>query len=282
MIVWLASYPRSGNTLLRTVLKQTMGLDSLPERTEWARYLAQGITQDPASNYYGEVPPEEPWESFYPRARDSSELHLIKTHEAPFDDAPAIYVVRDGRKASLSYYHFHRSYLAELERTLLQIVVGDDYYGDWTSHYHAWTNRGAGAPIFIVRYEELHEATPDLTQKIASFMKLDIAPAGWANPFEKVQQINPHSFREGLKQWMNPPEWSDEINWAYSLFHSPLMEKLGYPPAPGRQFLADEEKAMAATILSMLDSGLDQRRCIPRSMEESLRVRRILQQVLEQ
>jgi len=32
MIIWLASYPRSGNTLLRTVIKSCMGIDSYSDQ----------------------------------------------------------------------------------------------------------------------------------------------------------------------------------------------------------------------------------------------------------
>lgn len=276
MIVWLASYPRSGNTLLRTVLKQTMGLDSFPERTEWPRCLAQGADADPVSGYIGELPPPEPWETFYPRARESPELYLIKTHEVPFDDGPAIYVVRDGRKASYSYHHYHRAYLANLERTLMQIVVGDDYYGDWTSHYHAWANRTDTASLLLLRYEELHDASPELTARIAAFLKQDIAPRPWVNPFEKVRQLNPHSFREGVKQWMDPLEWDDEVKRTFALFHSPLMKKLGYPMDEERPLPAETEGILAAKIMSMLESGLDQRRCIPRTAEEKRRISKTL------
>ncbi|CAN5889931.1 hypothetical protein BH11VER1_BH11VER1_00420 [soil metagenome] len=277
MIVWLASYPRSGNTLLRTVLKQTMGLDSYPERTEWLGFIAQGTTGDLSSCYYGELCPSEPWEVFYQKAKESPELYLVKTHEAPLDDSPAIYVMRDGRKACFSYYRYHQSYLQDLGRTLLQIVVGDDYYGDWTSHYHTWKSRQLGAPLLVLKYEDLHDASPELLGKIKTFLKRDIAPGHWENPFEKVQQLNPQCFREGEKQWMNPAEWSDEVAWAFSLFHAPLMKKLGYAPDPVTQCQEDEGKERAVKILSMLKSGLDERRCIPRPMEESVRLREALE-----
>jgi Sulfotransferase domain len=50
------------------------------------------------------------WSRFYVEATASSTLHLVKTHLPPRDDQRAIYVVRDGRGAVVSYYHFNRTY----------------------------------------------------------------------------------------------------------------------------------------------------------------------------
>ena len=176
MIVWLASYPRSGNTVLRTVLRQTMGLCSLPERTEWERFMQAATPPSAVDQVFGEIHPEQTWSQFYDVAKSSREVHLVKTHEPPMDDQPAIYVVRNGRKAIYSYLKYHQAHLPQLGRELFGIVTGQDYYGDWTSHYRSWNEGDGHGPRLVVSYEELCAATPALLSRLATFIGHDAEP----------------------------------------------------------------------------------------------------------
>ncbi len=97
MILWIASYPRSGNTFLRVVLKAAFGLpsDSLyaekSDITGLMREVREGLV---------------PGRSLSDMAH-SADLCCVKTHDLPGDDDfPAIYVVRDGRDALVSYAHY--------------------------------------------------------------------------------------------------------------------------------------------------------------------------------
>lgn len=232
MIVWLASYPRSGNTLLRTVLKQTLGLDSYGDPESWERKLSKPTRTLPTSTseITGGLRPSMTWEEFYPMATQSPEVFLVKTHQAPIDAQPVIHVVRDGRKAVTSYFHFHRDKHSSTQRTILQIIAGEDLYSDWTSHYDAW--RGHSGPRMEVRFEELVDASVELVGRIANFIghKGQIQP--WQNPFETLHEVNPSKFREGRTEWTSPAEWGSGEEWAFCALHAPLMEELGYEAAP--------------------------------------------------
>src|SRR3954464_8946304 len=97
MIVWLASYPRSGNTLLRQVIKKCLGLHSFESV---GRLKHEYDDRDPTwKEVCGSLQNREDREAFYPRATNSAETVLVKTHEPPLDAQKAIYVVRDGRLA---------------------------------------------------------------------------------------------------------------------------------------------------------------------------------------
>jgi hypothetical protein len=257
MIVWLASYPRSGNTLLRTLLYQTLGLTSLPEWTEWRLFPAE--TDDPKAEMQrllGTQRPSRPWKEFYAAAIGSSQCYLVKTHQAPVDDQHAIYVLRDGRKAAYSYWQYHRAFLPAYGRSLLQIISGDDTFGDWSSHYRAWTERARG-PLLVLRYEELVHATPETVGRIAVFLNHPDSPKPWVNPFEKLREMSPRFFREGSTDWQPPPEWTPAVAWAFALVHGPLMEELGYetaePSAPSALSPA-AVKAMASGMLTLLEN----------------------------
>ena len=93
MIVWLASYPRSGNTLARQMLKQVFCHESYSQYND---RKGIGSCPDVASNV-GHRSNEKPWPEFLAAAKAAPGLHIIETHHPPQDDEPAIYVVRDGR-----------------------------------------------------------------------------------------------------------------------------------------------------------------------------------------
>jgi hypothetical protein len=276
MIVWLASYPRSGNTLLRTILRQTMGLHSLPERTEWERVMQTGTPPGETEQFYGEIHPDRSWDEFYHMAKSSTEVHLVKTHEPPMDDQPAIYVVRNGRKAIYSYLKYHQAHLPRLGRELFEIVTGHDYYGDWTSHYRAW-NRGTGdGPRLVVRYEELCSATPALLHHLADFVGHQSEPRAWKNPFATLHQQQPDVFREGRTDWKRPEEWGRDIEWLFSVFHDELMAELGYEEKPMEAHdvvWMDWYDRAAGRVLNLLDHGDAVTWAVQRNEAETARIR---------
>ena len=94
MIVWLASYPRSGNTFLRVVLHNVYGVStySVYEDND---PVAQRV--GPALVGYRPKPAERT------RMIDGADVYFVKTHKRrKADGFPAIYLVRDGRDAIVS------------------------------------------------------------------------------------------------------------------------------------------------------------------------------------
>jgi hypothetical protein len=113
---------------------------------------------------------EMPWPEFYSKASLSSDIYLVKTHLPPRDDQPAIYVVRDGRSAIMSYFHYHRRFLPEVKRSLIELVLGCDYYGGWSTHYVSWSPFRRGRTL-IVRYEDLVSGADAVICRIAEFIE---------------------------------------------------------------------------------------------------------------
>lgn len=222
MIIWLASYPRSGNTLLRTVLNQTMDMESASDEmgekkivglTEVARRNA-GIVEIPGS-----------WDNYYREATQSDDFFLIKTHRPPRDNQPAIYVVRDGRKACLSYCRFHQRFTPQPRPSLLDLVLGCDFYGGWSEHYRAWTGR---ENTLMVRYEDLVNAPDSLLRNIADHIRYFGEVKPWKNPFDSLHQENPDFFRIGEVGWQSEPDWTPMINAIFFYLHGDLMLELNY------------------------------------------------------
>ena len=157
-VIWLASYPRSGNTLLRTVLWQCFGLRSTsvyPNDLDGNRELAAQI---------GHIFPEANNEVHIP----DTELPLVKTHELPPDASPAIYVVREGRAATVSLWKFYHE-----KTSLEQIIAGQSEFGTWTNHVAAWRPWERDHTLMI-KYEDMLQDLSTVLNGISAFLGCDI------------------------------------------------------------------------------------------------------------
>ena len=225
MIIWLSSYPRSGNTLLRTILKRCLDLDSYADE---AILVDSPIRSDNSLIGHKELP--SPWPEFYSRATASAELFLVKTHLPPRDSRPFIYVVRDGRSAIKSYQKYFENYVQGHRASLYQLIAGDDAYGDWSSHYHAWMSEDRARGM-MVRCEELSELSGERLAQMAAFLGHDGPVAPWSNPFSALANLEPGFFREGRKSFTQDPEWPVLADHLFNWLHGPLLRQLGYEVA---------------------------------------------------
>ena len=175
MIVWLASYPRSGNTLLRTILKRCFDLCSYED----VPIDRPGEFRD-NPDMIGHLEKQEAWDDFYAKALASPELFLVKTHLPPRDEQPFIYAVRDGRLSVTSYRKFHRDY-NNLDKSIISLIIGDDVCGDWTSHYRIWNDRPAANKL-VLKFEDLVNISDETLARIARFINFKGNIKPWENP----------------------------------------------------------------------------------------------------
>ena len=242
MIIWLASYPRSGNTLMRIFLHHfwNITVHSIYAEEELARHSAL----DPILGY-----PERNIDLDAMKASD--QLFYVKTHELPSDNSPALYIVRDGRDALVSYTHYKYNIVLAQQKpippmdfivTLRDFIVNRDYFGGWSAHCHAWTKRQA--PTAIIQFEKiLKTASPDQIIR-AKLRQIDMDPGqpshGDTPPtFENLNQIAPDSFRKGKKAgWISAmPEDLHQLFWRH---HGWMMKQLGYQESMAAIIAADE------------------------------------------
>lgn len=257
MIIWIASYPRSGNSLLRQILYYSMGKVSHTEGTAEIEVEAE---------YSRPIPPNS--SGFYGSARAASDPIFIKTHSLPTDDQPALYVVRDGRAAIASFLKFERHFSpASRSNTMLQLILGDHHYGSWSQHYHAWHQRQHGATLTL-RYDELFGASDDVLAKIASFIGYDGPIAPWENPIDEYRRRYPAFVGQGRLEWTPTDEWdflSDAVFWD---LHGELMNDLGLDDGcrvaapPG----VDAEKVLQ--LIPLMKHWVGERRAFERACAE--------------
>src|SRR5262245_22109003 len=150
MLVWLASYPRSGNTMVRIVLRQAFDLNTLavyPEKN--GRRTNMRVRLD----FGGHAEDLE-------ALRQGPEPHLVKTHDGPTDDAPALCLVRDGRDVLVSYanilsYDPNHGGGRSVSELLHMLILSTDQFGGWGNNVLAWRARTGSAPTVWIRYEDV-------------------------------------------------------------------------------------------------------------------------------
>jgi hypothetical protein len=227
VIVWLASYPRSGNTLLRQVLKRCFDLPSCeglePELAN--RERPNPVWVEHFGSYFVEGDPE----AFYRRGLGSAELVAVKSHGRPRDTEKAIYVVRDGRLALRSFLAFQDRYHPGTS-SFESLLFGDHPYGDWSSHYRAWREQREG-PLLLLRFEELLAADAALLGRIAAFLGLPGPARPWASPQAALHAHNPDVFGQGDPRWTPSDFWTEARLRAFHTLHGPLLQELGYASA---------------------------------------------------
>jgi hypothetical protein len=221
MIVWLASYPRSGNTLLRQILSQAFGLKTYSRYNDHADI---GVLPELAAAT-GHVSYQGSWSTFYARATASPKVIFVKTHDPPSDDAPAIYVVRDGRAAAVSWMHKMKPRQPQTPERLDDIIEGRTMFGGWSGHLDAWQVFERPRTV-LLRFETLMTNPGSSIEGIGRFLALpQLAP--FTNRRAELQRVAPGFVREGSNE-QNIAELSLAQRSRFRELHGAWLSRLGY------------------------------------------------------
>jgi hypothetical protein len=234
MIVWLASYPRSGNTFLRIVLHRLYGLPTYSVYQD----------DDPVAQRVGPG-----LVGYRPRPADraamagSAEVYFVKTHkQRKADGYPAIYLVRDGRDAVVSAARLHAASApppedgqAVFERLLREEITrpyieDQPSSGTWGGNVLSWLDSG-GAPLAVLEYEDLvADPCGAASRAVSSLLPHLVLEADACIPsFDELHRIDPDFFRRGVVR-SHRDEMTDEL---HELFwgqpeNAAAMRRLGY------------------------------------------------------
>lgn len=217
--IWLASYPRSGNTFLRIILQNLFRLPT------YSIYRIEGAEfPDPSAEALEEAP-------FLPREwaellsdDPHAETVLIKTHNPPRDGRKAIYLVRDGRASINSYFHYHKKFAFE-QPSLTEVIVGACQFGSWSEHYLAWQPKTRPETLWL-RYEDLVSRPAEFIPVLAKF--IGATPLDGRLPtFAELKERMPAFFRRGQNNDF-ASQWSPGQQALFNLVHGPVMQELGY------------------------------------------------------
>ncbi len=196
MIVWIASYPKSGNTWIRALISYYLYsqkeefdfklLKKIPKFIQ-RKFIAPVGNLDKIEK--NPITISEFWESAQIRLNLDNEIKFLKTHNACvsydgkwFTDkknsAGYIYVVRDPRSVVCSYASHHNISLEKALKDLSnenQIGIDTEdkmaeLVSSWKINYQSWSKK-KDYPGIIIRYEDLIDNTEKEFEKIIIFLK---------------------------------------------------------------------------------------------------------------
>jgi hypothetical protein len=146
MIIWIASYPRSGNTFFRVILNKNFGLKTYSIYNDLEDIEAHKKTKKIVGHKL------LPKDFDINKAQKSKTLYLIKTHNYPQSKSDkAIYLYRDGRESVYSYYKYTNNY-STIEKSIDDFIKGRVYFGSWSDHLNAWSQN---KNLLLLKFEEL-------------------------------------------------------------------------------------------------------------------------------
>lgn len=234
--IWLASFPRSGNTYLRCILNRCFGLPST------SVYGLDDLGGNAAlERYAGHFNADSP-----PPGLDPDAPLLVKTHHAPADDGPAIYVVRDGRAATVSLWEFMNKRMP-----LRALICGYSAGGTWSSHVAAW-RPWARPNTLLLRYEDMVEELPAVLARLSRFLDRPILSPDVPSR-DEVAAIDGRWVREAS-------DWRRKVGRRHlQLFESvdgEMLARLGYEPRGAACGAAAQDTGRVLRLTRTADDAL--------------------------
>ena len=233
MIIWIASYPKSGNTWLRSIIT------SLLYTTDgiFDFKLIKKIKQFPTRNQFQEFTKNfndiNEISKFWLLAQDkinlTEEIKFFKTHNLncavnknSFTNKShtlgTIYVVRDPRNLINSIKnHYNKGNDEEaknflISKKILSRVPKDNeadiatLLGSWSDHYNFWTKKNSN--LLLIKYEDLILDTKKELERIIiylkKFMTVEINP-------EKIKNILSTTSFDHLKNLENKGLFNENV-----------------------------------------------------------------------
>ena len=226
MILWLASYPRSGNTFLRMILKQAFDLDTHSVH----KGDQSSIGREPQ---IGELIGHKALraETDFDDLRDSGNLSAIKTHHTwqtfstnyhPADKI--IYILRDGRESTLSYFHYLRKYTS-FRGELGEIILDRATFRSWATNVQSWLD--VDVPRLIIKYENLVKDVHNHIDILQDYIGIE-KKAYHIPTFDELQSIDRRFFRSGKNDSWKEAYSTEELD-LFWIFSADTMFAAGYP-----------------------------------------------------
>ena len=232
MIIWLASYPKSGNTLLRSILVSLIfnekGNVDFNQLHHISNFPAGIFFEKFTSNYAKVKEISKYWIKAQEELNQNKKLKFFKTHNAlckidgnAFTDSKntigTIYIVRDPRdiivSASRYYNKSHNEIKDNMFNQHMDLINNyngkavSTFLGSWSDHYNSWAKNKKNT--LLIKYEDLINNKESEIKKtllfISKFTKLSIDENKIKNciktsSFENMKSMeNKGLFKEGSK-----------------------------------------------------------------------------------
>ena len=199
MIIWLASYPKSGNTFLRSLLTAYLftkdgnfnfevlkNINQFPNNVTFEKLGIDISNQKEVIKNYIKVQEET-------NKRDGEGIRFLKTHSTLQDIdghkftnlkncLGAIYIVRDPRDVAKSYSNHNSTSIEESINYMKEFNIGGGvkskdrknetitHIGSWSSHYTSWKEFDKVDRYLLIKYEDLVKETEKTFLKVLTFV----------------------------------------------------------------------------------------------------------------
>ena len=193
MIIWLASYPKSGNTLLRSILSAyfyseegNFGFNNLYKISQFPaidHFLRLGVNVEDEKEVY------KNFINAQNLINEERKAKFLKTHSrlcqmygSNFTDLKntlgVIYIVRDPRNVVTSFAHHYNLTIDQATEALFdekRFMIKTDKLcsvslGSWDSNYKSWKELKKQNKYLLVKYEDLVEKKKSTMLKIFKFL----------------------------------------------------------------------------------------------------------------
>jgi hypothetical protein len=247
-VVWLASFPRSGNTWTRFLLTNLL-FEPVNQSSTIADYI--DAINDPL--YCLRDPNKRELELF-----GSIPAHLIKSH-LPFSlsmplrgkTVGAIYILRNPLDVAVSLRKWNEREPGKLLDFLTYGVEPDMSVLDpvsWHAHVFSWMRAARefhSVPVFLLKYEDLVKDTHAVCKDILQWLQIEKSS-------EQIQQAVERSSLGALKKMESKELWNETSGIFFSLEDKTKIED-------GWRFLSDGKSNNYRNYLSdsEIQIGLD-------------------------
>ncbi len=199
MFVWLASYPKSGNTMVRSLLSAYFFSDD----GIFSFDLIKNIKQFPNIKLFEDlgidIKNDDEVIKNYIKVQESfclkNSVQFLKTHSYLFNfynkysftdlnnSFGAIYIVRDPRNVVTSYSRFASISVEDATKRMIdEIYIGGDlekksiadrtktWVGNWAQNFNSWKSFSYQERYLLIKYEDLIKDTEKIFLKILEFV----------------------------------------------------------------------------------------------------------------
>jgi len=193
MFIWLASYPKSGNTFTRALLSSYY----FSKDGTFDSNLLKNIKQFPSNalfrKYDFETKNDKEMIKNYIKVQKlinkKNSIQFLKTHSSLFNinnihftdldcSLGVIYIVRDPRNVVSSFaHHFSISIKEASNRMINGHIIGTgldentiQFTGSWNFNFNSWKSFKLSKKYLLIKYEDLVDNTEEIFLKILTFI----------------------------------------------------------------------------------------------------------------
>ena len=220
MIIWIASYPKSGNTWLRAIIASLVysddGIFSFEKLKKIRQFPEKQYFKDLVKNFKDFDEIKKNWITAQDKINLDEKIKFFKTHQGNFkigndhftnnqNTQAVIYIVRDPRNVVTSFANHSSVSVDESTNSIInEWVLGGNlnsfnytekttlYSGTWASNYKSWKSFKSQGKYLLIKYEDLINKKEEILLKMLKFIyklnkkKLDVDQVKFKNVIEST------------------------------------------------------------------------------------------------